>query len=237
LLKENNMFGTNYTGGDVLSYRSASEINSAMGRVYGHMSIAVIVSMFVSYFVGTSPELLAFFFTGVLKWIVIFAPLVAIFVVSYILGNNPSKSVAQLCLHGFAALMGLSFSMIFAVFAMGSIVSAFMGAAILFAVMSGYGYFTKQSLDSLGKFMFVGLIAIVIASIINIFIGSTVMQMVISALAIIIFMGLTAYDTQKIREAVSVDTSDGVEIRGALTLYMDFINLFINLLQLFGDRK
>ena len=231
------MFGTNYTGGDVLSYRNASEINSAMGRVYGHMSIAVIVSMFVSYFVGTSPELLAFFFTGVLKWIVIFAPLVAIFAVSYVLGNNPSKSVAQLCLHGFAALMGLSFSMIFAVFAMGSIVSAFMGAAILFGVMSGYGYFTKQSLDSLGKFMFVGLIAIVIASIINIFIGSTVMQMVISALAIIIFLGLTAYDTQKIREELSVETSDSAEIRGALTLYMDFINLFLNLLQLFGDRK
>jgi hypothetical protein len=193
--------------------------------------------MFVSYFVGTSPELLAFFFTGWLKWIVIFSPLVAIFGVAMILGNNPSKGVAQLCLHGFAALMGLSFSMIFAVFAMGSIVSAFMGAAVLFGVMSGYGYFTKQSLDSLGKFMFVGLIAIMIASIINIFIGSTVMQMVISALAIIIFMGLTAYDTQKIREAVSVDTSDVVEIRGALTLYMDFINLFINLLQLFGDRK
>jgi len=107
----------------------------------------------------------------------------------------------------------------------------------LFGVMSGYGYFTKQSLNSLGKFMFVGLIAIIIASIVNIFIGSTVMQMVISALAIIIFLGLTAYDTQKIREEVSVDTSDVVEIRGALTLYMDFINLFINLLQLFGDRK
>jgi FtsH-binding integral membrane protein len=85
--------------------------------------------------------------------------------------------------------------------------------------------------------MFVGLIAIVIASIVNIFIGSTIMQMVISALAIIIFLGLTAYDTQKIREEVSVDTSDVVEIRGALTLYMDFINLFINLLNLFGDRK
>jgi FtsH-binding integral membrane protein len=85
--------------------------------------------------------------------------------------------------------------------------------------------------------MFVGLIAIVIASIVNIFIGSTIMQMVISALAIIIFLGLTAYDTQKIREEVSYDTSDVVEIRGALTLYMDFINLFINLLQLFGDRK
>ena len=229
------MFGTSYTGG--IAYRSASEINSAMGRVYGHMSLAVIVSMLVSYFVGSSPELLAFFFTGVLKWIVIFAPLAAIFGVSYVLGNNPSKGVAQLCLHGFAALMGLSFSMIFAVFTMGSIVSAFMGAGILFAVMSGYGYFTKQSLDSMGKFMFVGLIAIVIASIVNIFIGSTVMQMVISALAIIIFLGLTAYDTQKIREELSVETSDSAEIRGALTLYMDFINLFLNLLQLFGDRK
>jgi len=231
------MFGTNYTGGGALSYRSASEINSAMGRVYGHMSLAVVVSMLVSYFVGTSPELLQFFFTGVLKWIVIFAPLAAIFGIGYVLGNNPSKGVAQLCLHGFAALMGLSFSMIFAVFAMGSIVSAFMGAAILFAVMSGYGYFTKKDLSSMGQMMFVGLIAIVIASIVNIFIGSTVMQMVISALAIIIFLGLTAYDTQQIREELSVETSDASEVRGALTLYMDFINLFLNLLQLFGDRK
>ena len=229
------MFGTMYTGN--LEYRDASEINSAMGRVYGHMSLAVLTSMIISYFVGSSPELLEFFFTGWIKWIVIFAPLAAIFGVSMVLANNPSKSVAQLCLHGFAALMGLSFATIFAVFTMGSIVSAFMGAAILFGVMSGYGYFTKRSLDSLGKFMFVGLIAIVIASIVNIFIGSTIMQMVISALAIIIFLGLTAYDTQKIREEVSYDTSPVVEIRGALTLYMDFINLFINLLQLFGDRK
>jgi FtsH-binding integral membrane protein len=231
------MFGSNYMDNGIVNYRSAEEINSAMGRVYGHMSLAVVVSMLVSYFVGTSPELLQFFFTGVLKWIVIFAPLVAIFGITYILSNNPTKEVAQLCLHGFAALMGLSFSMIFAVFAMGSIVSAFMGAAILFGVMSGYGYFTKRSLDSMGKFMFVGLIAIVIASIVNIFIGSTVMQMVISSLAIIIFLGLTAYDTQKIREELSTDTSPVAEVSGALTLYMDFINLFLNLLQLFGDRK
>jgi len=229
------MFGTNYTG--ELAYRSAEEVNSAMGRVYGHMSLAVMVSMFVSYFVGTSPELLQFFFTGWLKWVVIFSPLAAIFGVAMVLASNPGKGVAQLCLHGFAALMGLSFAMIFAVFTMGSIVSAFMGAAILFGVMSGYGYFTKQSLDSLGKFMFVGLIAIVIASIVNIFIGSTMMQMVISALAIIIFLGLTAYDTQKIREELSIETNDSAEVRGALTLYMDFINLFINLLQIFGDRK
>lgn len=219
------------------NYRSAEEINSAMGRVYGHMSLAVLVSMIVSYFVGTTPELLQFFFTGVMKWIVIFAPLAAVFVVAMVLGNNPSKGLAQLCLHGFAALMGLSFATIFAVFAMGSIVSAFMGAAILFGTMSFYGYFTRRSLESLGQFMFVGLIAICIASIVNIFIGSTVMQMVISALAIVIFLGLTAYDTQQIREELSVETSDAAEVRGALTLYLDFINLFIHLLQLFGIKK
>lgn len=230
------MFGTTYTGG-LSDYRSASEINSAMARVYGHMSVAVIISMIVSWFVGTSPELLAFFFTGVLKWIVILAPLAAILVFSFAC-ERFNKAQLKLFLYAFAALMGLSFATIFAIFTMGSIVSAFMGAGILFAVMSGYGYFTRQNLDSLGKFMLVGLIAIVIASIVNIFIGSTVMQMVISALAIIIFLGLTAYDTQKIREAVSMEGDTGrQEVIGALTLYMDFINLFINLLQLFGLKK
>ena len=230
------MFGTNYTGG-ITDYRSAEEVNSAMGRVYGHMSMAVLASMIVSYFVGSSPELLAFFFTGLMKWIVIFSPLVAILAFAFA-AQHFNKGQLQLFLYGFAALMGLSFATIFAVFTMGSIVSAFMSAAVLFAVMSGYGYFTKQNLDSMGKFMFVGLIAIIIASIINIFIGSTVMQMVISALAIIIFLGLTAYDTQKIRELVSVDGDTGrEEVMGALTLYMDFINLFINLLQLFGIKK
>jgi FtsH-binding integral membrane protein len=230
------MFGTNYTGG-ITDYRSAEDINSAMGRVYAHMSMAVVVSMIVSYFVGTSPELLAFFFTGIMKWIVIFAPLVAILAFAFA-SENFNKTQLQLFLHGFAALMGLSMATIFAIFTMGSIVSAFMGAAILFGTMSFYGYFTKRSLDSMGQFMMIGLIAIIIASIVNIFIGSTVMQMVISALAIIIFLGLTAYDTQKIREAVSVDGDTGrQEVIGALTLYMDFINLFINLLQLFGIKK
>ena len=230
------MFGTNYTGG-ITDYRSAEDINSAMGRVYGHMSVAVLVSMIVSWFVGTTPELLQFFFTGIMKWIVIFAPLVAILAFAFA-SENFNKSQLQLFLHGFAALMGLSMATIFAIFTMGSIVSAFMGAAILFGTMSFYGYFTKRSLDSMGQFMMIGLIAIVIASIVNIFIGSTVMQMVISALAIIIFLGLTAYDTQKIREAVSVDGDTGrQEVLGALTLYMDFINLFINLLQLFGIKK
>ncbi len=217
-------------------YREAAEINSAMGRVYGHMSLAVITSMIISWVVGSSPELLQFFFTGILKWIVIFAPLVAIFAIGFLM-NKVGKQGAQMMLHGFAALMGLSFATIFAVYTMGSIVNAFMGAAVLFGVLSGYGYFTKRSLDSLGKWMFVGLIAILIASIINIFIGSSVGQMVISALAIVIFLGLTAYDTQKIREELSFDTNGVAEVKGALTLYLDFINIFINLLQLFGGKK
>ena len=222
---------------DTLTYKSATEVNSAMTRVYGHMSLAVLTSMIVSFFVGSSPALLAFFFTGAMKWIVIFAPLVAIFAFVFA-QENFNKTALQLFLHGFAALMGLSFATIFAVYTMGSIVSAFMGAAVLFGTMTVYGYFTKTNLDSVGKFMFVGLIAIIIASVINIFIGSTVFQMVISALAIVIFLGLTAYDTQKIREVVSVDGDTGrEEVIGALTLYMDFINLFINLLQLFGIKK
>ena len=217
-------------------YREAAEINSAMGRVYGHMSLAVLTSMIISWVVGSSPDLLQFFFTGIIKWIVIFAPLVAIFAIGFLM-EKVGKQGAQMMLHGFAALMGLSFATIFAVYTMGSIVNAFMGAAVLFGVLSGYGYFTKRSLDSIGKWMFVGLITIVIASIINIFIGSSVGQMVISALAIVIFLGLTAYDTQKIREELSFDTNGVAEVKGALTLYLDFINIFINLLQLFGGKK
>jgi FtsH-binding integral membrane protein len=217
-------------------YREAAEINSAMGRVYGHMSLAVLTSMIISWVVGSSPELLQFFFTGILKWIVIFAPLVAIFAIGFLM-DKVGKQGAQMMLHGFAALMGLSFATIFAVYTMGSIVNAFMGAAVLFGVLSGYGYFTKRSLDSIGKWMFVGLITIIIASIINVFIGSSVGQMVISALAIVIFLGLTAYDTQKIREELSFDTNGVAEVKGALTLYLDFINIFINLLQLFGGKK
>ncbi len=219
------------------TYRDASEINSAMSRVYGHMGLAVITSMIVSFFVGNSAALMAFFFTGAMKWVVIFAPLVAILAATFAM-EKMSKSALQLFLHGFAALMGLSFATIFVVYNLGSIVSAFMAAAVLFGTMSFYGYFTKKNLDSIGQYMFVGLIAIIIASVINIFIGSTVMQMVISAIAVIVFLGLTAYDTQKIREIVSVGGDTGKEeVMGALSLYLDFINIFLSLLQLFGNRN
>jgi len=220
-----------------LPYKTASEINDAMVRVYNNMALAVVTSMVVSYLVSSNTALMAFLFTGIVKWIVIFAPLAAIFAVGYVLGSNPSKPTAQLCLHGFAALMGLSFATIFAVYTAASIASAFFGASVLFCVMSVYGYFTKQSLDSLGKYLIVALIAIIITSIVNIFIGSSLLQTIISAAAVVIFLGLTAYDNQKIREQLMESDGPAIEVMGALTLYLDFINLFLSLLQLFGDRK
>lgn len=207
-----------------------------MNRVYSNMFLAVMNSMIVSYLVSSSPALMAFFFTGVMKWIVIFAPLVAIFAIGFNM-HKMTRSQALLMLHGFAALMGLSFATIFVVYTSLSIVQAFLGAACLFLAMSLYGYTTKRDLTSVGQFMFVGLIGIIIASIINIFIGSSLMQMVVSALAVVIFLGLTAYDTQKIREMIAYDRTGHAEVSGALTLYLDFINLFLSLLQLFGNRR
>jgi uncharacterized protein len=217
-------------------YRDASSINQAMGRVYFYMMTAVLNSMLVSYVIGTTPALSHFFLTGVMHWVVLFAPLVAIFFIVPAINAEPPAPVAVGLLHLFAALMGTSLSVIFIAYTMTSIVTAFMGAAVLFGVMSMYGYFTKRSLEDIGSLCFVALIAIIIASIINIFIGSTVMQMVISAIAIVVFLGFTAYDTQTIREAVSVDSDQNisVEVLGALNLYLDFINLFVNLLQLIG---
>lgn len=230
------MFGSSYALPS-MGYRTAAELNSAMGKVYSNMGLAVLTSMIVSMLVASSPALMTFLFTGVMKWIVIFAPLVAVFAISIALNANPPAPLAHAMLHGFAALMGLSFSTIFVVYNMGSIVSAFMGAAVLFGIMSFYGYFTKKSLDSIGKWLIVGLIAIIISSIINIFLESSAFQMVLSALAIVIFLGLTAWDTQRIREELSVNTSTAAEVSGALSLYLNFINIFLNLLQLFGNKN
>jgi len=209
-----------------------------MLRVYNHMLLAIVTSAVVAGLIASSPAAMAFFFTGVMQWITLFLPLVVIIGVTIALNANPPKEVAVALLHGFAGVMGISLGAIVHVYTTGSLVMAFASSAILFATMSFYGYFTKRSLESLGQFLFVGLIAIVIASIVNIFVGSSVVTMVISAIAIVIFLGLTAYDTQQIREMVSVDDPDTpAEIIGALTLYLDFINIFVNLLQLFGTKN
>jgi FtsH-binding integral membrane protein len=223
------MFGTS-------TIRSASDINSAMGRVYGHMSVAVVISMLASLLVASSPALMAVLFGTGLKWVIMFAPLIAILGMS--LGyERMSKNTIQTLLYAFAVLMGLSFATIFVVYQIGSIVTAFMGAAILFGTLSFYGYFTKKDLSSWGTFLIVGLIALIITSIVNIFIGSTVLQMTLSAIAIIVFLGLTAYDTQRIRQLVTYDNDGKAEVMGALSLYLNFINIFLSLLQLFGNRN
>lgn len=219
-------------------FKSAQEINSSMSRVYGHMMMAVLTSGIVSLAVASSPALMAFFFTGIMKWITIFLPLIAVIGVSIALNSYPSGGQAIALLHGFAAIMGLSFSTIFVVYTSASIVMAFVSAAILFGTMSVYGYFTRQSLDSWHQFLFIGLIAVIIASIVNVFLGSSVLTMVVSACAIIVFLGLTAYDTQKIREEIQYRNNDTIaEVRGALTLYIDFINIFLSLLQLLGGKR
>ena len=219
------------------SYASVSDINGRMISVYNNMFLAVVNSMIVSLLVASSPTLMSLLFGTALKWVVIFAPLVAILGMTFVM-KQATQGQARAFLHAFAALMGLSMSTIFITFTTTSIVSAFMGAAVLFGTMSMYGYFTKKSLDSWGSFLLVGLIAVVIASVVNIFIGSTALAMAVSAIAIIIFLGLTAYDTQRIRTELSVYEPDSkAEILGALILYIIFIILFMSLLQLFGNRN
>ena len=218
------------------TYRTAAEINSAMIRVYQNMMLAVLVSMLTSFVVSTSATLMAVLFGTPIKWLIMLAPIGFILFFSFKI-EDLSKSTATMLLYVFAALMGLSFSAIFIVYTGASIFMAFMSTVILFGCMTFYGYFTKRSLESFGQFLIIGLIAICIASIVNIFVGSSVMTTVISALAIIIFLGLTAYDTQRIREMVSYDNNGNAEVAGALTLYLNFINIFLNLLQLFGTKN
>jgi len=218
------------------TYRTAAEVNSAMIRVYQNMMLAVLVSMLTSLVVSTSATLMAVLFGTPLKWLIMLAPIGFILFFSFKI-EDLSKSTATILLYVFSALMGLSFSAIFVVYTSASIFMAFMSAVILFGCMTFYGYFTKRSLENVGQFLIIGLIAICIASIINIFVGSSVMTTVISALAIVIFLGLTAYDTQRIREIVSYDNNGNAEVAGALTLYLNFINIFLNLLQLFGIKN
>lgn len=234
VLRRNIFMDTTIDGS--VTYRNASELNTAMAGVYKHMGLAVLTSMLISYFVSNNAALMQLLFGTSLKWVVIFAPLAFGLLIGFTI-HQMSKPVAFISLHGFAAIMGLSMAGLFAIYTSMSIFNAFMGAAVLFSTMSFYGYFTKRSLESWGGFLFIGLLAIIIVSIINVFVGNSVVQMVVSALAVIIFTGLTAYDTQRIREELSVDNGGNAEVSGALSLYINFINIFTSLLQLFGNKE
>ena len=174
------------------------------------------------------------------KWVVMLAPLAVVFYMSARMGKM-SVASAQTTFWIFASLMGLSLSSIFLVYTGASITRVFFITSITFGAMSLYGYTTKRDLTKLGSFLMMGLIGIIIASLVNIFLKSPMMYFVISILGVLIFVGLTAYDTQKIKNMYSasdtLEISGKKAIMGALTLYLDFINLFIMLLRLFGQRR
>mgnify|MGYP003324294013 FL=1 len=179
-------------------------------------------------------------YNSALMWVVMLAPLGVVIYMSFGIAKM-SSSKAQTTFWVFAALMGASLSSIFLVYTGASITRVFFITAGTFAAMSIYGYTTKRDLTRLGSFLMMGLIGIIIASVVNIFMKSTMMYFVISIIGVLIFVGLTAYDTQKIKNMYLVSDSGEVmgkkAVMGALTLYLDFINLFIMLLRLFGQRR
>ena len=228
-------------------------LRAYMLKVYNYMAtgvlltgIVALISFNISVVTDASGAIVTFtefgntlFFSG-FKWLVMLAPLGIVFYMSFGI-NKMSSSKAQTVFWIFAALMGLSLSWILLVYTGKSVARVFFITSATFGAMSLYGYTTKRDLTKLGSFLMMGLIGIIIASLINIFMKSSMMYFVISILGVLIFVGLTAYDTQKIKNMyVESDSGELIgkkAVMGALTLYLDFINLFIMLLRLFGQRR
>ena len=224
-------------------------LRAHMNKVYGLMSVAMVVTAGVAWAVGTSDALLAIFRDpmtlrpNILAWVVMFAPIAMVFAFGALL-NRMSAAAAQVFFYAFAGVMGLSLAWIFKVFTGVSIAQTFLITAIAFAGLSLYGYVTKRDLSGMGTFLMMGLIGLLVAMIVNIFLASSALAFAISAIGVLIFAGLTAYDTQNIKNtylqhAVHGDTEwlGKAAIMGALNLYMDFINLFMFLLQFMGNRE
>ena len=228
-------------------------LRAYMLKVYNYMAtgilltgIIALISFKISVVTDASGVIISFtefgntlFFSG-FKWLVMLAPLGIVFYMSFGI-NKMSSSKAQTVFWIFAALMGLSLSWILLVYTGKSVARVFFITSATFGAMSIYGYTTKRDLTRLGSFLMMGLIGIIIASLINIFMKSSMMYFVISILGVLIFVGLTAYDTQKIKNMYLASDSGELmgkkAVMGALTLYLDFINLFIMLLRLFGQRR
>ncbi|UWQ14864.1 Bax inhibitor-1/YccA family protein [Aliiroseovarius sp. M344] len=237
-------------------------LRAHMNKVYGLMSVGLLITALASWAIAglavttdptgaTAAIREGQYLTGLgqaiymspLKWVVMFAPLAMVFAFGAAI-NRLSAAGAQLFFYAFAVLMGLSISSIFLVFTGVSIVQTFLVTAIAFAGLSLYGYTTKRDLGPMGAFLIMGLIGLIVASIVNIFIGSSMIHFAISVIGVLIFAGLTAYDTQKIKNdyiqhAQSMDSEWLAKsaIMGALNLYLDFINLFMFLLQFLGNRE
>jgi len=214
-------------------------LRTYMLRVYNYMASALFLSAIVAYLIASSPAALNLIYGTPLKWVVMFAPLGLVFFLIKRL-NKMSLAAAQATFWIYAALVGASLAFIFVVYTSTSIVRVFLITGVTFGAMSLYGYSTKKDLSSWGSFLFMGLIGILIASIVNLFLGSDMLHWVISVVGVLVFVGLTAYDTQQIKSTYNAGDSQAVKgkkaIFGALRLYLDFINLFMMLLHLFGRR-
>ncbi len=218
-------------------------LKAHMSKTYSLMSIAMAITGIVAFVVGNNEAMLAAIFATPLKWVVMFAPLVVVFAFGAMI-NRLSAGAAQLVFWGFAGLMGLSISYIFAVYTGISIATTFFTTAIAFAGLSLWGYTTKKDLSGWGTFLLMGLIGIIVASVINIWIGSSAIQFAVSVLGLLIFAGLTAYDTQRIKNDYIQMAQHGATewlaksaIMGALSLYLNFLNMFMFLLQFMGSQE
>ena len=212
--------------------------NSLMRQVYVWMGLGLALTALAAFFTISSPELLNALVTNRgLLWGLIIGELGLVFVLSAAI-NKLSNTMATLLFLGYSILNGITLSIIFLVYTADSIGSTFMITAGMFFAMSAYGYMTERDLTSWGSFLFMGLIGIIIASVVNIFLKSGPTAWIISAIGVIVFTGLTAYDTQKIK-ALAAQGVQGRKpaIIGALALYLDFINLFLMLLRLLGNRR
>jgi FtsH-binding integral membrane protein len=216
-------------------------LRAYMLGVYNYMTAGLAVSGIIAYFVSSSPAILTTIYTNTaLTWMVILAPLA--FIIAISMGIQKMKaSTVQALYWAFAITMGISLSSIFVVYTSASIARVFFITAATFGAMSLYGYTTKKDLTGWGSFLFMGLIGIIIASVVNFFMASAMLDFAISVIGVLVFVGLTAYDTQKIRNEYSEFDSGEVatkkSVYGALRLYLDFINLMMMLLRLFGDRR
>ena len=237
-------------------------LRAHMNKVYGTMSVGMLITFLAAWAIAglattTDPSAAAAqlsetkyltslgyaLFASPLKWVIMFAPLAFIFGFSAGI-NRLSAAGAQTVFYLFAAVMGVSISWIFLVFTGQSIIQVFLITAIAFAGLSLYGYTTKKDLSAMGTFLIMGVIGLIVASIVNIFIASSAMAFAISVIGVLIFAGLTAYDTQNIKATYLQMAHSGDQewlgkaaIMGALSLYLDFINMFMFLLQLFGSRE
>ena len=224
-------------------------LRAHMNKVYGLMSVGMLMTGGVAWSVGTSDMLLSIFRNpvtlqpNILGWVVMFAPLIMVFAFGAVL-NRLSVAAAQLFFYAYAAVMGLSLAWIFKAFTGVSIAQTFLITSIAFAGLSLYGYTTKKDLSGMGTFLMMGLIGLIVAMVVNIFLASSALAFAISVIGVLIFAGLTAYDTQSIKNeylqhAMAADQEwlGKSAIMGALRLYLDFINMFMFLLQFLGNRE